>query len=181
MGELELLRALQGLHAPVFDALMVGASALGNRSAVWALLGCALVIPRRTRRAGVAVLVSLVLCTVAVDVVLKSLVARPRPFTLDGSIELLIAAPGGWSFPSGHAAKAFAAATALAASLPSSARRWALPAFALAARIGFSRLYLFVHFPTDVLAGALIGVALGILAARVVAVSFSGWVSKRHR
>lgn len=163
-----MLRALQELHAPVLDALMVGVTALGDRSLVWLVLGCALIVPRRTRRAGAAILVALAFCTLVVNLALKPLVARPRPFMLDGGVELLIPKPGGWSFPSGHSAKSFAAAAALAASLPAGSRRCAAPAFLLATLIACSRLYLFVHFPTDVLAGAAIGAALGVVAARIL-------------
>ena len=166
--ELDFLRGLQGLHTPEFDALMVGVTTLGDRSLVWLVLGCALIVPRRTRRAGTAVLIALAFCTLVVDFALKPLVARPRPFMLDAGVELLIPKPGGWSFPSGHSAKSFAAASALAASLPAGSRRFAVPAVLLATLIACSRLYLFVHFPTDVLAGAAIGAALGIVAAQAL-------------
>lgn len=166
--ELDILRALQELHTPMLDALMVGVTTLGDRSLVWLVLGCALIVPRRTRRAGAAVLIALAFCTLVVDFALKPLVARPRPFMLDAGVELLNPKPGGWSFPSGHSAKSFATAVALAASLPAGCRRFAAPAFLLAILIACSRLYLFVHFPTDVLAGAAIGVVLGIVAAQAL-------------
>lgn len=166
--ELDILRALQELHTPMLDALMVGATALGDHSLAWLMLGCALIVPRRTRRAGAAILVALAFCTLTVDLALKPLVARPRPFMLDAGVELLIPKPGGWSFPSGHSAKSFAAAAALAASLPAGCRRFAAPAFLLAILIACSRLYLFVHFPTDVLAGAALGAVLGIVAAQAL-------------
>ena len=166
--ELDILRALQELHTPMLDALMVGVTALGDHSLAWLVLGCALIVPRRTRRAGAAILVALAFCTLVVDLALKPLVARPRPFMLDGGVELLIPKPGGWSVPSGHSAKSFAAATALAASLPAGSRRFAVPAVLLATLIACSRLYLFVHFPTDVLAGAAIGTVLGVAAARIL-------------
>lgn len=168
--ELDFLQALQGLHTPELDALMVGVTTLSDRSLVWLVLGCALIVPRRTRRAGASILIALAFCTLVVDFALKPLVARPRPFMLDAGVELLIPKPGGLSFPSGHSAKSFAAAAALAASLPADCRRFAAPAFLLAMLIACSRLYLFVHFPTDVLAGAAIGAALGIVAARVLRV-----------
>lgn len=171
MGELELLHMLQALHTPVLDAVMAAVTSLGNRSVMWIALGCALLVPRRTRRTGAAVLLALVLCTVAVDLLIKPLVARPRPFMLDASVGLVIAAPGGWSFPSGHTAKAVAAAMAVMLSLPAGRRWLAAPAFVLAVLIAFSRLYLFVHFPTDVLAGACLGAAAGALAVWLVRVA----------
>lgn len=167
-GELALLHALQALHTDVLDALMVGLSTIGRGGAMWIVLGVALLVPRRTRRAGVAVLVALAVSELVVDDVLKPLIARPRPCQVDGSLATPVPCPGDWSFPSGHTTKAFAAATALVVSLPRGARRFAAPVVALAALMGFSRLYLGVHYPTDVLAGAVLGAVLGALAALVV-------------
>lgn len=87
----------------------------------------------------------------------EALVARTRPYDLLG-YEILVRRLGDYSFPSGHTSASFAAATAIYAI----DRRWGAAAYVLAALIGFSRLYLGVHFPTDVLAGAVVG----ILAAK---------------
>ena len=98
------------------------------------------------------------------EVFLKNVVDRPRPFqTYPGAVQLLIQEPASWSFPSGHSAASFAAATVIFAYF----RRWGAAALGLAALIAFSRVFLFVHYPTDVLAGAALGAlcALGVLAA----------------
>ena len=101
--------------------------------------------------------VSLALEALCCNVILKPAVARLRPCDVDTTVQLLISHPGEFSFPSGHSGASFAAASALFFGKSP----LGIPAFILAALIGFSRLYLYVHYPTDVLAGALIGIALG--------------------
>lgn len=91
---------------------------------------------------------------------LKNLIQRPRPFTLLPGVSLLIPPPGSSSFPSGHTGSSFACAAAIFLLN----RKWGVPALALAALIAFSRLYLSVHYPTDLLAGALLGVGSALLA-----------------
>ena len=88
---------------------------------------------------------------------LKPLFARPRPCDLRPEMLTLVARPHGWSFPSGHTSSAFAAAFALWLQN----RRLGVPALALAGFIGFTRMYLYVHFPTDILGGVALGLALG--------------------
>ena len=94
------------------------------------------------------------------NVCLKNLIARPRPCWLDSSVRLLIADPTDYSFPSGHTLSSVIGATILT----KTDRRFGYAAIPLAAALAFSRLYLFVHFPSDVLAGALMGALLGLLA-----------------
>ena len=98
------------------------------------------------------------------NMILKPLIGRVRPFAVNPLVELLVAAPLDASFPSGHTAVSFAAVFALKAS---GSPLWK-PALVLASVIAFSRLYLYVHWPTDVLAGMLLGAALGQLAGLVV-------------
>ena len=87
----------------------------------------------------------------------EPLFARPRPCDLRPEMLTLVARPHGWSFPSGHTSSAFAAAFALWLQN----RRLGVPALALAGFIGFTRMYLYVHFPTDILGGVALGLALG--------------------
>ena len=95
------------------------------------------------------------------QLLLKPIIARPRPFTFRPELTLLVKAPRDFSFPSGHTAASFAAASAL---LFSKAKGW-IPAMVLAALIALSRLYLYVHYPTDVLAGVVVGVLCGFFGA----------------
>ena len=98
------------------------------------------------------------------DCILKPLFARPRPCDVNTAITILVKRPHGHSFPSGHTASAFAAAFALWLQN----RKLGVPALVLAAFIAFTRLYLYVHFPTDVLGGLVLGLALGALASWLV-------------
>lgn len=167
--EFAFLDFLQMHRSPLADALAVFLNVAGARGGVWLALALLLMLKRRTRWTGCAVLLALALHFVACDFLLKPLFARPRPCDINTTVELLIERPNGWSFPSGHTSSAFAAAGALYARRS----RLALPALLLAAAIGFSRLYLYVHFPTDVLAGALLGIVLGVLAAKLTAIAAS--------
>ena len=97
------------------------------------------------------------------NVFLKNFVARPRPCWLDSSVRLLIANPTDYSFPSGHTLSSVIGATILT----KTDRRFGYAAIPLAALIAFSRLYLYVHFPSDVLAAAVLGVLIGKVSDRV--------------
>ncbi len=113
---------------------------------------------RKTRVCGFCVLAGLAVGALITNVTLKPLVARDRPFWVNDTVQLLVSAPKDFSFPSGHTQASFVAAAAIWMNH----RKWGTAAFILAALIAFSRLYLYVHFPTDVLAGAVIGICVGI-------------------
>ena len=98
------------------------------------------------------------------NVGLKNIIARVRPYDVATDVTLLVERLHDFAFPSGHTLASFGAATALTLTH----RRWGAAALVLAAAIGFSRLYLFVHYPTDVVAGALLGVALAFAARYMV-------------
>lgn len=143
------------------DTVWTLLTTLGNGGAVWIALAVVLLFFRKTRRAGIAILAALVLGLLVGNVWLKEWIMRPRPFVTHADLAALVDPGDPWSFPSGHALSSFAAAAALCYHH----RKGAIPAFVLAALIAFSRLYASVHYPSDVLAGALIGVLCGLLAA----------------
>ena len=151
------------LTAPFFDAVMPYISSLAHAGEVWILLAVILLCFKKTRKAGVAMGLAMVCGYLVGNLGLKNLFARTRPYDMV-EVELLVAKLHDFSFPSGHTLVSFEAATALWYYH----RRWGIVAFALAAVIGYSRLYLFVHYPTDVVAGALLGVAIGLAAALAV-------------
>lgn len=112
--------------------------------------------------------ISLLIESLCCDILLKPLIARTRPFDVNGAIQLLISRPAGFSFPSGHTGASFAAASAL---YFSKNRLW-IPGVILAALIAVSRLYLYVHYPTDVLTGVLLGITAGWLGSKIVSSYF---------
>ena len=151
-----ILSWFQSLHTGWLDGLMVFITSLGNYGGIWFAAGIALLFFPRYRRYGILLIAGVITGYLLGDLVLKPLVARPRPFVSLPAAELLIPPPHSYSFPSGHALSSFAAATALFLA----DKRLGIPACILAAFIAFSRPYLFVHYPTDVLAGALLGVVI---------------------
>ena len=155
--ELAVLEALQSLHgSALLDNVMLFISWLGNGGLLFIALTLGLLCVRRTRCLGGVCATALALDVLVVNVLLKPLAARARPFA-GGAFELLLPPPGDYSFPSGHTAAAFAFAFALAPV----GKKWTAAAVALGCVMGFSRMYLTVHFPTDVLCGALVGALCG--------------------
>ena len=154
-GDLAILDFMQAhLSCGFLDTVMPALTRLGDSGVIWIVLAAALLLFPRTRKYGLAAALALVIGALLCNVTLKPLVARLRPFEIaDTMRQLLIDPPSDFSFPSGHTTSSFAAATALAAARA----RGGLAAMILAAVIAFSRLYLYVHYPTDVIAGALIG------------------------
>ena len=161
--EFTFLNWLQQFRNPVLDALAIFFNYAGDHGEIWIAFTLLLLLFRRTRKAGVDMAVALVLYLLAGHFVLKPLFARPRPCDVNTAVALLVTRPHGSSFPSGHTASAFAAAFALWLQN----RKLGVPALVLAAFIAFTRLYLYVHFPTDVLGGLLLGLALGAIASRL--------------
>lgn len=151
--ELTVLDAIQQVRCPILDALVPWITALGDKGIVWIALAAILIVIPRTRRVGMAVGVSLLIELVLCNLFLKPLIARPRPFSLNSGIGLLVEPLRDFSFPSGHTGAAFACAVAL---LIEKSRLW-IPVGMLAIVMGLTRLYLYVHYPTDVLAGAVLG------------------------
>lgn len=158
--EFPFLDALQKIHNPILDRLMVAVTSLGNIGIFWILTGLLMLFFKRTRRCGFTVLLALLFSLLAGNLILKNLVARSRPCWINPDVALLIPNPGDFSFPSGHTQASFAAAL----SIFLCHRKAGIGALLLAAVIGFSRLYLYVHFPTDVLGGLLIGCVLALIA-----------------
>ena len=156
--EFAILNGIQAnLRNPVLDMLMPAITALGNGGLIWIALAGVLLLTPKHRKTGAAVLAGLVLEVICCNLVLKPLVARVRPCDVNTAVQLLVARPDDFSFPSGHTGASFAAVSAL---FVSRNRLW-IPALILAVLISFSRLYLYVHYPTDVLAGVLLGVMTG--------------------
>ncbi len=159
--ELDILNAIHSISSPAMDSIMLGITYASTHAAVWLILAALLMFSQRYRKTGAAMIVAVAVSYIVCDLVLKPLICRERPCDLSG-FELLVSIPDSYSFPSGHTMSSFAAATVLMISN----RRLGIAAMAFAAMVGVSRLYLFVHWPTDVVAGALIGIVLAVLLLR---------------
>ena len=136
----------------------------GSYGQLWLIVGVALLFFRKTRKTGIAVLISYVGVLLLGQFLLKNLFDRPRPCHVDQAFALLVKRPSSSSFPSTHSAWSFAAATAIFMNY----RKIGIVVFVVAALIAFSRLYLFLHFPTDVLAGIVMGILWGVIAVTAV-------------
>lgn len=161
--DFSILYAIQGMRSPALDGFILTLTdIMGSYGQIWLVVGAVLCLFKKTRRCGAAVLVSYALVFLVGQFGLKDWIARPRPCHLDESVALLVKRPSSYSCPSTHTAWAFAAATSILMYF----RRPGIAVMLTAALIGFSRLYLFVHFPTDVLFGAVLGVALALATVK---------------
>lgn len=171
-----LLWIQNNLRCGLLTPLMRAITTLGNGGAFWIALTVLLLIFRRTRRIGVYCAASMLLTLLVVNLCIKPLAARTRPYELIQGLEILVSRPHDYSFPSGHSANSLSCAWTLFRLAP---KKYGVPALVLAVLIALSRLYVGVHFPTDVLAGAAIGVLLSELALRALRRALRAW-DARH-
>ena len=176
--EIDFLHFIQGFHNRYLDSIMMFITKLGNAGVIWFVWSVFLfALPpmkrilkkdcddeylnkiRKRRIVGVAALIALILTAIIANIGLKSIVGRPRPYQVDSSVELHFKCSDS-SFPSGHTASSFAAAMVIFFAY----KKAGIVAIVLASLIAFSRMYFFVHFPTDILGG----IVVGVLIAKVV-------------
>lgn len=166
-----LLWIQENLRTPVLTPFFKGITALGNAGLIWIILLLALLLFKKTRKTGILCACSLLGSLIINNLIIKNLVGRIRPYEVFSSLRVLIPFPHDTSFPSGHAGSSFAFATVIFLTCK---KRYGIAALVLASFIAFSRLYLGVHYPTDVLCGSVFGIVIG---AATVAVS--DYLSKR--
>ena len=143
-------------------------SALADLGAVWIILAVVLICFKKTRRAGFTVGLSLILSLLVGNLILKPLVGRIRPYDVNPDVVLLTKRFTDYSFPSGHTLASFCAA----GSLMFTDRRIGYPSLVLAVLIALSRLYLYVHYPTDVLTSVVLGLCFAYLSYRIVSMLY---------
>ena len=156
--EFSILYALQEIHNPVLDKIMLFITSLGDDGWFWLAIGVICLVFKKHRKMGLQLLLSMLCTFILGNLIIKNLVARPRPCDIDTAVTLLLSRPHGHSFPSGHSINSMVAAVALFLNN----KKIGIPAVIIATLIGFTRLYLFVHFPTDVLAGFVIAILVAI-------------------
>ncbi len=149
---------------PLLDRLMAFLTWIGNGGTVWILVGLGLLVFKQYRGSGLKIFLALLISLVLINWGLKELVGRLRPFQIDPGIELIIKEPAEYSFPSGHTVSSTAASTVLM--IEKIPLRYA--SLLLAVLISLSRLYLQVHFPSDILAGFFFGALIGWASCKVV-------------
>lgn len=161
--EFQILDWIAGLRTEWLDTLIPILSAFGNDGIGWIIVAVILTCIPKYRKAGLTMGLALIFCLLIGNMTLKPLIARPRPYSYFPEMTLLIAPLSDFSFPSGHTFASFASATALYLHH----KRLGIAAYILAAIIAFTRLYLYVHFPSDVLAGLLLGIVSGWVAYHI--------------
>lgn len=201
--DLAVFEWVQSIQSPVLTTIMKIITTLGDDGIFFILLGLILLLTKKFRKAGVAILVSLLVMEVGNNIFLKELISRPRPFYIFNPEEIpldhkhfeelfakctdavarlpelakewtanyqfpeIVARPSSWSFPSGHTSSAFAAMVALFVYN----KKAGIPGIVFAFLMGFSRIYVEVHYTTDVLAGLLVGIVyalIGVLITKYV-------------
>ena len=154
------------VRQPWLNPIMVFITHLGDKGLLWILLTLGLTIPRKTRRVGVTSMISMTLGLIVANLILKNWVARIRPYELIDGLTLMVKKAHDFSFPSGHTTNSFAAGWVMFRGLK---KRWGVPALIMAILISLSRLYVGIHYPTDVLAGVVIGLCAAESARAIVA------------
>lgn len=163
--ELNILDWLQTLHTPGADKFMTSVTKLGNAGILWIILTLIFLIIPKMRKTGVIMAAALLTDLLICNVFLKNIVARTRPYDVNTTVELLVEKLRDYSFPSGHTAASFASVTALY--LAGERGLWII-ALVISCLIAVSRLYLYVHYPTDVLGGIIFGCLSGWIGYHIV-------------
>lgn len=160
-----LLFLQESVRNPILNSIMIWITSLGDAGKIWIVLTIVLLFYPKTRKVGMMSAVALLGSLLINNYLIKNLVQRPRPFVTFTDLQIIIPTPSEFSFPSGHTSSSFAAAAVFYRHLP---KKLGLPSVILAGLIGFSRLYVGVHYPTDVIAGALMGILLSYMAEFLV-------------
>lgn len=175
--ELDILRFFSELHGTFFDKIVLFITHLGDAGIIWIALGIVLLFFKKYRKSGASVLVALIFSLIFCNLIFKNLVARVRPFDADPLLDNLVHEDS-FSFPSGHTSASFAAAFTLLYYY----RKEGIAALILAILIGLSRMYICVHYPTDVLGGILFGALsafLSIMLIRVVLLKYEKKIGEK--
>ncbi len=162
--DFNILYALQdSIRCEFLDFVCAFLSIAFEGGILWFITALVMAFFPRTRTASLALVSSVILTYFIGELLMKNLIMRDRPCVVDPSVPLAIELPKSFSFPSGHTGSSFAAAFGIFFFN----KKIGIPAVVVAALVGLSRLYLFVHFPTDVLAGALLGTLLAYMVYRI--------------
>lgn len=162
--EIRFLELLHSLHFPLLNYIMIFITSLGNGGLIWIVAALFLIFQNKNmlKREGFTIAVALIIFSILGLLILKPIIARPRPFIAQG-VDILIKEPMGFSFPSGHTGSSFAAASVIYFYN----KKRGLLALILATLIAFSRMYLFVHYPSDIVGGLILGIISSRIAIKI--------------
>ena len=163
--ELNILDAIQNLRSPTLDKLMVTITSLGNLSILWIILTIIFLSTKEYRTMGKIMVLAFIANILIVNLGLKNIFDRTRPYDIIGKTDLLVSKLKDGSFPSGHSSYAFTYFAIIMAL--SKSRLLKLIIAIIAILIALSRLYLYVHFPSDVIVGSLVGALIGTYSIKL--------------
>lgn len=162
--EMQILDMVQMLRNPIMDQIMLMITRLGDGGILWILFALLLFVKKDTGKIGILIFLAILLEVIFCNVLLKPMFQRIRPCDLNDTISLLIDHPDDYSFPSGHTGAAFA----FSSSLFFTKQRFRYQSLLLSILIAFSRMYLYVHYPTDILGGIILGIMCGYLSYQIL-------------
>ncbi len=162
--EFEVLEFIRNnLKNGFLDAVMPMVTMCGNMGIFWVVIALVISTKAKYRKCSITMLIGLIFGVLIGNLVVKNAVQRDRPCWIVEMQDMLIANPQDFSFPSGHTLSSFCSA----AILYHYDKRIGIPSFGMAILIAFSRLYLYVHFPTDIVGGAILGIMIAALSIKV--------------
>ena len=173
--DVAIYQFVDSIMNPILNSIMTVITHMGDTPGIiWFVIGIILLIPKKTRKLGVLLFAGLAISSVINNLALKELIQRPRPYNIDAEVWKnagytyvwpdLIKKSSSWSFPSGHTSTSIGAAFALLLGCKKKYIGVGIPVFILSLLVGFSRIYVHVHYPTDVIAGAVVGLIGGVIA-----------------
>ncbi|MBD3948252.1 phosphatase PAP2 family protein [Tuanshanicoccus lijuaniae] len=158
----------QQMQFPLLKSVLLFFTKIGDYGIVWIALAVFLVLFKRTRKLGITVSITLLLMLIVNNGILKNVIERVRPCQIHAQINQIIECPTSFSFPSGHSSSSFAVLGVFLFTQSVKAH-WKWLVFVVAFLIAFSRVYLYVHFPSDIVAGASVGIVLAWVAVYWIA------------
>lgn len=160
-----LLWIQENMRTELMTVIMKSITRLGDAGCLWIVLSVLFLVLNKTRRVGVASSLAMIFTFITVNLGIKNIVARIRPYEVVDGLNRLVEAQSDYSFPSGHTAHAFAVGVVILIMMP---KKVGVPIFIISVLMAYSRLYIGVHYPTDVIGGAIIGTLMGLLSVYLV-------------
>lgn len=173
-----LLWIQENMRTDLMTTIMKGITRLGNNGCLWIVLTILFLALGKTRKVGITSALALIITFVTVNLGIKNIVARTRPYEVIEGLTNLVEKQHDFSFPSGHAAHAFAVGVVILILMP---RKIGVPIIVISILMAYSRLYIGVHYPTDVIAGALLGTCIALFSIFLINKICDIWAKRNKR